>query len=91
MPTTLIAALVIVFFAVVFSLQNAKEITIDFFQWSFQGNLVIVLLGTLCLGMLIHLLASMPSRLKKARQITQLQKRITELEHSLTEKVHPPR
>ncbi len=91
MPFSLIAALIIVFLAVAFSLQNAIPITIQFFKWTFEGSLVLVLLTTLFLGVLIHLLASMPSRLKKARQIAQLQKRISELEHALTENVQPPK
>ena len=90
MPLSLLAALIIVFFAVAFSLQNDQTVSITFFQWDFQGSLVLVLLTTLFLGMLIHLLASMPARIRKSRQTSQLQKRITELEHSLSEKVQPP-
>ncbi len=90
MPFSLIAALIIVFFAVAFSLQNDQMVAITFFQWDFQGSLVLVLLTTLFLGMLIHLLASMPARIRKSRHASQLQKRIAELEHSLSEKVQPP-
>ena len=86
MPT-LIAALIIVFLAVAFSLQNDQTVSIMFFQWDFQGSLVLVLLATLCLGMLIHLLASIPERIRKSRQTAQLQKRINKLEHSLSEKM----
>ena len=86
MPT-LIAALIIVFLAVAFSLQNDQTVSVMFFQWDFQGSLVLVLLATLCLGMLIHLLASMPERIRKSRQTTQLQKKISKLEHSFSEKI----
>ncbi len=89
MPFSFIAALIIVFLAVAFSLQNDQMISIRFFQWDFQGSLVLVLLSTLFLGMLIHLLASMPARIRKSRQTTQLQKRITELEHLLSQIEHP--
>jgi len=82
MPLSLIAALIIVFFAVAFSLQNDQTVSITFFQWDFQGSLVLILLTTLFLGMLIHLLASMPARIRKSRQAAQLQKRISELEQS---------
>jgi len=90
MPFSLIAALIIVFLAVAFSLQNDQTVSITFFQWDFQGSLVLILLTTLFLGMLIHLLASMPARIRKSRQASQLQKRIAELEHLLSEKVQPP-
>lgn len=91
MPLSLISALIIVFLAVAFSLQNDQTVSVTFFQWDFQGSLVFILLTTLCLGMLIHLLASMPGRIRKSRQTAQLQKRIAELEHSRPEKVQPPR
>ena len=90
MPFSLIAALAIVFFAVAFSLQNTEPITIQFFSQTFQGPLVLILLTTLFLGMLIHVLASMPARIKKTRQINQLKKRIIELEHAVTQKLEPP-
>lgn len=86
MPFSLIAALIIVFLAVAFSLQNDQTVSITFFQWDFQGSLVLILLSTLFLGMLIHLLASMPARIRKSRQASQLQKRIAELEASLSQK-----
>lgn len=86
MPFSLIAALIIVFLAVAFSLQNDQTVSITFFQWDFQGSLVLILLSTLFLGMLIHLLASMPARIRKARHATQLQKRITELEGSRSQR-----
>jgi len=86
MPFSLIAALIIVFLAVAFSLQNDQTVSVTFFQWDFQGSLVLILLSTLFLGMLFHLLASMPARIRKARQTTQLQKRIAELESSLSQK-----
>ena len=90
MPLSLIAALAIVFLAVAFSLQNTEPITIQFFNQTFQGPLVLILLTTLFLGMLIHVLASMPARIKKTRQINQLNKRIVELEHAVTKKLEPP-
>ncbi len=91
MPFSLVAALVIVFLTVAFSLQNVRSVAIKFLEWNFEGSLVLVLLTTLFLGMLIHLLASMPVRMRKTRQIVQLNTRIAELEHCLSEKVQPPR
>lgn len=86
MPFSLIIALVTIFLTVAFSLQNARSVAIEFFGLNFEGSLVFVLLTALFLGMLIHLLASIPARMKKTRQIAQLNKRIVELEHSLSEK-----
>ncbi len=91
MPFSLVAALVIVFLTVAFSLQNARPVAIAFFGLNFEGSLVLVLLITLFLGMLIYLLASMPARMRKTLQIVQLNTRIAELEHGLSEKVQPPK
>ncbi|WP_447971145.1 LapA family protein [Nitrospira sp. M1] len=83
MSFALIAALMMVFFAVAFSLQNASEITIHFFAWTFQGSLVIVLLTTLALGVIISLLASLPAQMKKSRTIAQQSKQIEMLKQSM--------
>ncbi len=80
MPFSLIATLVIVFLTVAFSLQNDQTVSIQFFGWTFKGSLVLVLLSTLCLGILIHILASMPARIRKSKEIAELNKRVTELE-----------
>ena len=73
-------ALILVFFAVAFALQNNEPITIHFFTWTFEGSLVLVLLTTLALGIIISMLASLPSQIKKSRTIAQQQKTITNLE-----------
>ncbi len=88
MPFTLIATLIIVFLTVAFSLQNDQLVSIQFFEWTFEGSLVLVLLTALCLGIVIHILASMPARIRKAQEITELNKRVMELEQTLN--VPPP-
>ena len=90
MSLALLVALLIVFFAVAFSLQNSVEITIQFFAWTFQGSLVLVLLTTLALGVIISLLATMPSQIKKNRLIAKQNKTIEELEQSLSNQQPPP-
>ncbi|MYJ53775.1 MAG: LapA family protein, partial [Nitrospira sp. SB0672_bin_25] len=47
MPFPLIATLVVVFLTVAFSLQNDQTVSIQFFEWTFEGSLVLVLLPTL--------------------------------------------
>lgn len=80
----LITALILVFLAVAFALQNNEPITIQFFAWTLEGSLVLVLLTTLALGIIISVLASLPSQIKKSRIIAQQQKTIDNLENSLT-------
>lgn len=90
MPFTLIAALVLVFFTVAFSLQNDQPVSVQFFGWTFEGSLVLVLLTTLCLGIVIHILASMPARLRKSQEIAELNKRVMELEEAQTPEAPRP-
>ncbi len=90
MPFPLIATLIIVFFAVAFSLQNDQTVSIQFFKWTFEGSLVLVLLTTLCLGIVIHILASMPARIRKSKEIAELNKRVMELEEMHPSDVSPP-
>ncbi len=90
MPFPLIATLIVVFFTVAFSLQNDQTVSIQFFGWTFEGSLVLVLLTTLCLGMLIHTLASMPSRIRKSKAIAELNRRVMELEETPPSDVSRP-
>ena len=85
MSLGLVLALIIVFLAVAFSLQNHEPITIQFFAWTFEGSLVLVLLTTLALGVIISVLASLPSQIKKNRLIAQQHKTISDLERLLPE------
>ncbi len=90
MPFSLIATLIIVFLTVAFSLQNDQTVSIKFFEWTFEGSLVLVLLTTLCLGMVIHILASMPARIRKSQELAELNKRVLELEGTHPSDVSPP-
>jgi len=85
MYSILIAFLFILFFAVAFSLQNAEPIIIHFFGLRFEGSLVIILLSALAFGVILTVLASFPSHLRKRRLISRQEKIIAELEQKLTE------
>ena len=87
MPFPFIATLVLLFLTVTFSLQNDQTVSITFFAWTFEGSLVLVLLTTLCLGIAIHILASMPTRIRKSKEIAELNKRVMELERTKQEDV----
>ncbi len=89
MYAALIVFLFVLFFTVAFSLQNSDTIRINFFTWTFQGSLVVVLLTALAFGVILSVLASLPSHLKKRRLIAQQQKTISKLEQSLAE-LQPP-
>lgn len=90
MYSALITFLLLLFFVVAFSLQNSGPIVINFFAWTFEGSLVVVLLTALALGVVLSVLASLPTYIKKSRLIAQQQKTIAILERSVGELTRPP-
>jgi uncharacterized integral membrane protein len=90
MYSALITFLLVLFFAVAFSLQNAEPIIITFFSWTFQGSLAVVLLTALAFGVLLSVVASLPSHIKKRRLIAQQQKTIAQLERSVAQQTQAP-
>ncbi|GAB4116034.1 MAG: hypothetical protein Kow00103_11360 [Candidatus Caldatribacteriota bacterium] len=87
MQLQLIIAIVVAILAVVFALQNAIPITVSFIIWNFKSSLALVLLITLALGILMSLLVSIPSMIKRKRIISNQKKKIQELEKNLQEKM----
>lgn len=80
---SLVLALIIALIAVVFALQNAISISVNFLFWNFQGSLALILLTTLALGVFVGLLVSVPSVLRRNRKISHQKKRIEELQNDL--------
>jgi uncharacterized integral membrane protein len=89
MYSVLLIFLLILFFAVAFSLQNSEPIILNFFSWRFQGSLVVVLLTALACGVILTVIASLPSFIKKSRLISQQQKTIAKLERIVAEHDEP--
>ncbi|MBA3966674.1 MAG: LapA family protein [Nitrospirales bacterium] len=90
MYSALLALLLLLFFAVAFSIQNSEPIILNFFAWTFQGSRAVMLLTALALGVSLTLLASLPSYIKKSRLIAKQQKTIATLEKSVIELTNPP-
>ena len=85
MYSVLIAFLLFLFLAVAFSLQNVEPIIIHFFTWRFEGSLIVVLLTPLAFGVILTVLATLPSQIKKTRVIARQQKTIAHLERTVAE------
>ncbi len=83
MQVQLIVAIIVAILAVVFALQNAVPITVSFLTWRFESSLALVLLITVALGIIMSLLVSVPSTIKKMKLISSQKKKIQELESSL--------
>ncbi|MDB9316938.1 MULTISPECIES: LapA family protein [Cyanophyceae] len=76
-----IIAVLVALFPVAFAFQNAVSISVRFFGVNFEASLAIVLIWTLGIGILIGLLASMPSVIKRNLKISKSKGRIAELEN----------
>lgn len=83
MQLLLIVGIIIAILAVVFALQNAVPITVSFLVWKFESSLALVLLIAIALGILMSLLVSVPSIIKRRGMISSQKKQIKQLEKSL--------
>ena len=80
MPILVIFALVIALLAILFALQNASSIFINFLVWRFYGSLALILLMTLALGVIIGLLVTIPTILKRGWVSSRRKHQLTQLE-----------
>jgi uncharacterized integral membrane protein len=72
--------------AVLFALQNAAAVSVDFFFWHFSSSLALVLLITAMFGAFAMGLISTPAALRSQWRNSRQQKRIAELEKQLADK-----
>ncbi len=74
MRFTLIISLLLAVLAVIFALQNPEEITVALGPFEIYGSTALVLIITLALGVLVGILAMIPSKLKSRKQVKTLKK-----------------
>jgi len=86
MVLLVIIGLIMAIAAVLFALQNTVIITINFGLWQLEQSLAIVLMVTLGLGIIISMLLSLPTILKRGWQNSQQQHKIEELQRQLKAK-----
>ncbi len=89
--STLIISLILALVAVAFSLQNTEAVTIRFLFLEYQTSLVLVILGGLAIGAILALIASIGPRIRRSRQVQQLQETVTAQGsriHSLETQLH---
>ena len=80
----LVLALLIAIAAVIFSFQNAMPIMVYLGIWNFQASLALVLLSTLAIGILIGILVSLPSAVRRSMEISKDERRIQQLQADLS-------
>jgi len=83
MQLILILALLLAILAVFFALQNTAVVTVALLAWNIHGSLALILLVSFCLGVVVSLLASLPSLLRRNRMIANQKQIIKNLEDSI--------
>ena len=83
MQFVMIFSLVIAVLAVMFSMQNTASVTLQFFIWTFQSPLAVLLLIALTIGAILTSLLTIPGWFKSKKSKTRHHKEVVELEDSL--------
>ena len=86
MVLLVIVGLVMAIGAVLFALQNAAVVTINFGVWQLEQSLAVVLIATLGLGIIISMLLSMPTIIKRGWQNREQKNKLDELRQQLKAK-----
>lgn len=80
MQIFIVIALIIAIVAVVFALQNLTVVTVTLLLWKVDSSLALVLLISLAAGVLISLLASLPSWIRSRLALSNQKKKLAALE-----------
>jgi putative membrane protein len=78
-------ALILILLVTIFAVQNNELIKINLLFWEIDGSLALVLVITFILGILIGLLVSTPTTLRKRSQLAEARKRLRTAETDLEE------
>lgn len=89
MNFALVVSIILAALAVTFSIQNAQPVQVNFLSWYFNGPLVVVLLLTFATGLVASLLASIPSRFRRSRELADCRRRLQQLEKASRQEQPP--
>jgi len=73
----LILSLIIAILAVIFALSNPGYVTLRFGPYQTEQSTALVVLVSFALGVLVGILATIPGRIKRARELRQLRKQLS--------------
>jgi uncharacterized integral membrane protein len=81
----LILALILAIIVTIFAVQNNAPVEVSFLTFELDGSLALVLMITLSLGIIIGILVSAPSSLRRRMEIGGLKKNIRQMEKDLAQ------
>jgi uncharacterized integral membrane protein len=79
----LILALILAIIVTIFAVQNNEPVDVSFLTFELNGSLALVLMITLSLGIIIGILVSAPSSLRRRMEIGGLKKNVRQMEKDL--------
>jgi putative membrane protein len=82
--TLLIAAIILLLAFVLFALQNSAIVTVSFLSLHYAGSLALILVVMFSLGLLVGILISIPSILRKSSALREQKRRVKQLEESIS-------
>ena len=80
----IVLALLIAIAIVLFALQNSAIVTVSFLSFHYYGSLALILVVVFTLGLLVGILISIPSLLRKSSDLREQKRRVKQLEESIT-------
>ncbi|MFL7811121.1 MAG: lipopolysaccharide assembly LapA domain-containing protein [Anaerolineae bacterium] len=81
----LIVALLLAVFALIFALQNTNSVMLTYLVWHFQGSLALVVVVSLAAGVVITLLALIPTFIRGRLRVASHRRRESQLQDQLNE------
>lgn len=74
MRIALVLSLILAILAVIFALQNPAYIDVNLGPFEFRGSTALILLVTFCLGVIVGILAAVPTLVRRRRRVRQLER-----------------
>ena len=79
----LVLALILAIIVTIFAVQNNEPVDVSFLTFELNGSLALVLMITLTFGIIIGILVSAPSSLRRRMEIGSLKKNVRQMEKDL--------
>ncbi|WP_163321599.1 LapA family protein [Draconibacterium mangrovi] len=83
MQKTFIGILLVILAVVLFALNNSAVVSINFWEWSIESNLSLVIIVAVTFGAMTSFILSLPYRAKKNHEIKNRDKSIKQLENQV--------
>lgn len=79
MRIALVLSLVLAILAVVFALQNPAYMDVNIGPFDITGSTALILMVTFCIGVVVGILATAPSLVKRRKRIRHLERHATDV------------